>query len=84
MKSILVLVAFVPLFGAFVSGFFGSKLSDKFVHRLTIFCVFISACLSAYVFYDVMQNNSYEYSLYTWANLGELKFEVCFKSFFKR
>ena len=78
MKSILVLVPFVPLFGAFVSGLFGNKLSEKFVHCLTIFCVFISACLSAYVFYDVMQNNSYEYSLYTWANLGELKFEVGF------
>ncbi len=78
MKSILVLVPFVPLFGAFVSGLFGSVLSEKFVHFLTIFCVFISTCLSAYVLYDVMQDNSYEYNLYTWANLGELKFEVGF------
>ncbi len=78
MKSILVLIPLVPLFGSLVSGLFGSKLSERFVHSLTIFCVFVSACLSAYVFYDVMQNNSYEYSLYTWANLGELKFEVGF------
>ena len=78
MKSILVLVPFVPLFGAVISGFLGSRLSEKTVHCLTIFCVFISACLSAYVFYDVMQNNTYEYSLYTWANLGELRFEIGF------
>jgi len=78
MKSILVLVPFVPLFGAVISGFLGSRLSEKTVHSLTIFCVFISACLSAYVFYDVMQNNTYEYSLYTWANLGELRFEIGF------
>ena len=78
MKSILVLIPLVPLFGSLVSGLFGSKLSERFVHSLTIFCVFVSACLSAYVFYDVMQSNSYEFSLYTWANLGELKFEVGF------
>ena len=78
MKSILVLVPVVPLFGAVISGFLGSRLSEKTVHCLTIFCVFISACLSAYVFYDVMQNNTYEYSLYTWANLGELRFEIGF------
>ncbi len=78
MKLILSLVPFFPLLGALIIGVFGSKLSEKFVHRFAIFCIFVSLCLSAFVFNDVIKSDRYEYSLYTWAQLGELKFEIGF------
>ncbi len=78
MKFIHILIPFLPLIGAITTGVFGTWLSEKFAHRLTIFFVFVSSCLSIYVFYDILNHNSYEYSLYTWAVLGELRFELGF------
>lgn len=78
MESILVLIVSSPLLGAILAGFFGSKFSKKFVHSFTIFCVFVSTSLSLYVFKYILQGNSYEYSLFTWAELGELRFEIGF------
>ncbi len=78
MKSILTLIPLFPLLGAVITGFFGKKISNKSAHSLTIFFVFLSTCLSFYVLANIIESNIYEFTLFTWASLGELKFEVGF------
>ena len=52
-----ILVVFLPLIAAILSGFFGNKIGNKFSEILTSLFVSISAILSIYIFYDVIINN---------------------------
>ena len=78
MKSILIFIPLLPLLGAAITGFFGKKLTTTYAHRLAILFVLMSTCLSLYVLGDVLGKNFYEFSLFTWAQIGELKFEIGF------
>ncbi len=52
-----ILIVFLPLLAAIISGFFGNRIGNKFSEILTSLFVSISAILSIYIFYDVIINN---------------------------
>lgn len=79
MKFLYLLIPLAPLFGAIAAGLFGKKLGRENAHRVTIAGVAIAFLLSVVVAYDVMANgHTYNGSVYTWAVIGNLKFEVGF------
>ncbi len=51
------LIVFLPLLAAIISGFFGKIIGNKTSQILTSLFVSISALLSIYVFYDVINND---------------------------
>ncbi len=51
------LIVFLPLLAAIISGFFGKMIGNKTSQILTSLFVSISALLSIYVFYDVINND---------------------------
>ena len=67
------IVIFLPLLGAFISGFFGNLIGNKFSQILTSAFVSISAIFSILIFYNVLTNN-YESNLIVakWINSGTL------------
>ena len=52
-----ILIVFLPLLAAIISGFFGNKLGNRFCEILTSLFVSISAIFSIYIFYNVMIND---------------------------
>ena len=52
------LIIFLPLLASIISGFFGKIIGNKASQLITSFFVSVSALLSIYLFYDVI-NNSY-------------------------
>ena len=68
------LILFLPLFGAFISGFFGNKIGQRNSEILTSFLVSISAVLSLIIFYKVItQEYSNHIIVSEWINSGKLK-----------
>ena len=67
------IVIFLPLLGAFFSGFFGNLIGNKFSQILTSAFVSISAIFSILIFYNVLTND-YESNLIVakWINSGTL------------
>ena len=51
-----ILIVFLPLLAAIISGFFGNKLGIRFSEILTSLLVSISTILSIFVFYNVITN----------------------------
>ena len=51
------LIVLLPLLAAIISGFFGKIIGNKTSQILTSLFVSISALLSIYVFYDVINND---------------------------
>ncbi len=52
-----ILIVFLPLLAAIISGFFGNKLDNRFSEILTSLFVSVSAIFSIYIFYNVMIND---------------------------
>ena len=48
------LIVFLPLFSAFISGFFGTKIGDKNTQILSSILITISGILSSIIFYKVL------------------------------
>ena len=64
-------IVFLPLIGAFISGFFGKRLGDKYCQILTSSLVAISGILSLFIFYDVLtQNYSSNKLIFNWISSG--------------
>jgi NADH-quinone oxidoreductase subunit L len=79
MEAIYLAIPLAPLFGAIVAGLFGKKIGRAGAHWVTILGVAVAFLLSVYVAYDVMGNgNSYNGTVYTWAEIGKIRFEVGF------
>ena len=81
--SIYLIIALAPLLGAvlaglFGTGFLGRPVSRFMAHRITITLVALSAVLSAYVLYDVVQGNTFEGTWYVWSMIGDIKLEIGF------
>ncbi len=80
----LLTIAFAPLIGALLAGFWGTRLGGNWVgrrlsHSLTILGVLLSFVLSATVLWDVTQHGArYNQTLYEWMVVGGLKMEVGF------
>ncbi len=78
MKTAYLLVPFAPLVGAIIAGFFGRSIGRTLTHWIAILGVFISLMASLVVLKDVLAGNVFNGTLYSWALIGELKFEVGF------
>ena len=70
MKTAYLLAAFAPLIGAIVAGLFGRTVGRAGAHTVTIAGVAISFAASLYTLFDVLQGNTFDGSLYTWASIG--------------
>ncbi len=69
-----ILIVFLPLLAAIISGFFGSKLGNRFSEILTSLFVSISAIFSIYIFYNVMINDyNSNIIISSWISSGTLE-----------
>ena len=57
----IILVLFIPLLSAIISGLFGRKIGAKGAGILTSSCISISAILSCCIFYETTLNSSAAY-----------------------
>lgn len=78
MNPLYLVVPFAPLIGAILAGFFGRQIGRAGAHSVTIAGVAISLIASILVFLDVMDGNTFNGTLYQWAVVGTLVFEVGF------
>ena len=78
MKTAYLLAAFAPLVGAIVAGLFGRTVGRAGAHTVTIAGVAISFAASLYVLFDVLQGNTFDGTVYTWASIGGLNLEIGF------
>ncbi len=78
MKMLYLLVPLAPLFGAIVAGLFGQRVGRAGAHWVTISGVAVSLVASLVVLSDVLSGNTFNGSVYTWAQIGGLRLEVGF------
>jgi NADH-quinone oxidoreductase subunit L len=78
MKALYLLVPLAPLAGALAAGLFGGALGRAWSHRVTIFGVLVSFLASIVVFMDVLNGNSWNGAVYTWATIGDTRLEIGF------
>ena len=78
MKTAYLLVPFAPLVGAIIAGFFGRSIGRTLTHWIAILGVLVSLIASMVVLKDVLAGNLFNGTLYSWAVVGDLKFEVGF------
>ena len=78
MQNISLAIVLVPLFGAIIAGLF--PVSRRVAHSVTIGGVGLSFFLSIYVFCKVVLfgEGSFNQTLYTWLEVGAIKFEIGF------
>ncbi|MDA0238224.1 MAG: NADH-quinone oxidoreductase subunit L, partial [Proteobacteria bacterium] len=76
--NIYLLAALSPLFFALIAGLFGKQIGRSAAHFLTIFGVFISLVASIMIFIDVLDGHVFNGAVYTWALIGDVRFEVGF------
>ena len=78
MKTAYLVAAFSPLVGAIIAGLFGRRIGRTLSHWVTILGVLVSFCASFLVLRDVLDGNTFNGTLYEWATIGGVKFEVGF------
>jgi NADH-quinone oxidoreductase subunit L len=78
LKTVYLLVVLLPLIGAIAAGFFGRRLGRVNSHRIAIAGVALSCLLSFVVLFDALSGTVFNESIYTWATIGGLRFEVGF------
>ena len=66
------------LLAALIAGFLGAKIGRFAAHRVAIAGVGLSFVLSLVVAIDVFSGNIYNGTIYTWANIGPIRFEIGF------
>ncbi|VAX09967.1 NADH-ubiquinone oxidoreductase chain L [hydrothermal vent metagenome] len=80
MEKIYLAIAFTPLIGAIVAGFFGAKIGREGAHWVTSVGVGISALLSIVVLFGFIfdTRETFNGSLYVWMVSDGIKFEIGF------
>ena len=79
MESVYLAIPLSALIGSIIAGFFGSVVGRKGAHTATLAGVGIAFLLSVYVFTHIaLGGNTYNGSVYTWMEFGNIKFEVGF------
>ncbi len=80
MEKIYLAIALSPLAGSLIAGLFCRRLPRAAAHWVTIIGVGIAFGLSVLVLHDVLINKApvYNQTLYTWAAVGSLVFEIGF------
>ncbi len=76
--TLLAAVPLAPLAGAILAGFLGKAIGRSGAHSVTILGVAVAFVLSVLVFLDVRQGAHFDQALYTWAQTGDIRFEVGF------
>jgi len=78
MQQLYLLVPLAPLAGALIAGLAGRAIGRAGAHWVTIIGVMIAFLGSVAVFFDVMNGNVFNGSVYTWLTSGETRFEIGF------
>jgi NADH-quinone oxidoreductase subunit L len=78
MQKLYLLVPLAPLVGAILAGLFGRTLGRAGAHTVTILGVLVAFIASCVVFLDVLKGNTFNGTVYTWATLGTMRFEIGF------
>ena len=78
MQKLYLLVPLAPLLGSLIAGLFGRLIGPAWSHRITITLVFVSLLASIVIFFDVLEGNNYNGSVYTWLITGDTSFEIGF------
>jgi len=79
MQSLYLLVPLAPLAGALLAGLFGKTIGRAGAHTATILGVAVALLASCVIAQDVIVNgNTFNGALYTWATSGGLRFEIGF------
>jgi NADH-quinone oxidoreductase subunit L len=78
MQQLYLLVPLAPLAGALIAGLGGRALGRAGAHWAAILGVTISFFASVAIFFDVLNGNVFNGSVYTWLSSGETRFEIGF------
>ena len=78
MKTAYLLAAFAPLVGAIIAGLWGRRIGRAGAHWVTILGVAVSFFASLWTMSDVLNGNTFNGTLYSWATIGSVKLEVGF------
>jgi len=78
MQQLYLVVPLAPLVGAVLSGLFGWAIGRRGAHIVTILGMIICTAAAGVVFYDVLQGNVYNGTVYTWLTSGNTNFEIGF------
>jgi NADH-quinone oxidoreductase subunit L len=77
-KTAYLLAAFAPLVGAIIAGLFGRTIGRRASHWVTILGVAIACAASFWTLSDVLAGNTFNGTLYHWAQIGGVRLEVGF------
>jgi NADH-quinone oxidoreductase subunit L len=77
-QNLYLVVPLAPLAASIVVGLFGSRLGRRLSHWLCIAGVGASFAASVLIFREVLAGNVFNGALYTWASVGDLRFEIGF------
>jgi len=78
MKELYLIAPFAPLAGAIAAGLGARWLGRQGAHSVAIFSVLLSFLASCVIFWDVLQGNTFNGTVYTWLTSGETRFEIGF------
>ena len=78
MQQLYLLVPLAPLAGALIAGLAGRAIGRAGAHWAAILGVTVSFLASVVIFFDVMNGNIFNGSVYTWLTSGETRFEIGF------
>src|SRR5450830_71166 len=78
MQQLYLLVPLAPLAGALIAGLGGRTIGRAGAHWAAILGVTVSFLASVAIFFDVMNGNIFNGSVYTWLTSGETRFEIGF------
>jgi len=78
MKELAVIAAFAPLLGAIVAGLGGKWVSRQGAHSVTIFSVLLAFLCSCVIFYDALQGETLNQTVYRWMTVGDTVFQIGF------
>src|SRR5471030_395506 len=78
MQQLYLLVPLAPLAGALIAGLGGRAIGRAGAHWAAILGVTVSFLASVVIFFDVLNGNVFNGSVYTWLTSGETRFEIGF------
>jgi NADH-quinone oxidoreductase subunit L len=78
MKPLYLTVVLAPLVAALIAGLFGRRIGRAGAHWVTIIGVTISFVASVLVLLDVLSGDTFNGPVYTWAVVGDVRFEIGF------
>jgi NADH-quinone oxidoreductase subunit L len=78
MQLIYLVVPVAPLIGAIIAGLVGRAIGRSGAHWVTILGMVVCTVASGVVFFDVLDGNLYNGSVYTWLVSGNAIFEIGF------